>query len=89
MNKNNQITLNQIARLKEEAARANSAYDAARKAYKAQQKVQTGATRSEPRNGSLHDLRKGSASSRVYSIPRVPCVPAVFAASESVTGEIE
>ena len=89
MNNNNQITLIQLARLKEEAARANSAYDAARKAYKAQQKAQARATRSEPRNGSLHDLRKGSASSRVYSIPRVPCVPSVFAASESVTGEIE
>ena len=29
-----------LQRLKEEAARANSAYDAARKAYKAQQKAQ-------------------------------------------------
>lgn len=89
MNNNNQITLSELTRLKEESVRANKAYDAARKAYKAQQKAQTGVTRSEPRNGSLHDLRKGSASSRVYSVPRVPCVPAVFAASESVTGEIE
>lgn len=89
MNKNNQITLSELTRLKEESVRANKAYDAARKAYKARQKAQTGATRSEPRNGSLHDLRKGSASSRVYSVPRVPCVPVVFAASESVTGEIE
>ena len=87
--KEQHMTPTELQRLKEEAARANSAYDAARKAYKAQQKAQTGATRSEPRNGSLHDLRKGIASSRVYSVPRVPCVPAVFAASESVTGEIE
>lgn len=37
--KNDLVTLAQLARLKEEAARANSAYDAARKQYKAQQRA--------------------------------------------------
>lgn len=37
--KNDQVTPAQLARLKEEAARANSAYDAARKQYKAQQRA--------------------------------------------------
>lgn len=39
------VTHAQLARLKEEAARANSAYDAARKAYKAQQKTEARAQR--------------------------------------------
>ena len=87
--KEQHMTPTELQRLKEEAARANSAYDAAKKAYKAQQKAEARVSGLEAGNRSLHDLRKGSASSRVYSVPRVPCVPAVFAASESVTGEIE
>lgn len=38
--KEQHMTPTELQRLKEEAARANSAYDAARKAYKAQQKAQ-------------------------------------------------
>ena len=89
MNSNNQITLNQLARLKEEAARANSAYDAARKAYKAQQKAEARVSGLEAGNRSLHDLRKGSTGTRVYSVPCVPCMPTMLTASEVVTGEAE
>lgn len=39
MNNNNQITLAQLARLREESVRANKAYDAARKQWKAQQRA--------------------------------------------------
>lgn len=39
------MTFAELQRLKEEAARANSAYDAARKAYKDQQKAQARAQR--------------------------------------------
>lgn len=39
------ITLEYLAWLKEEAARANSSYDAARKAYKRQQKASNQVTR--------------------------------------------
>ena len=83
------MTKAELQRLKEEATRANSTYDAARKAYKAQQKAQARAARPEAGNHPLHDLCKGSASSRVYEVSCVPCVPAVFTASAGVTGEVE
>ena len=83
------MTFAELQRLKEEAARANSAYDAARKAYKAQQKAQARAARPEAGNHPLHDLCKGSASSRVYEVPCAPCVPAVFTTAEVATGEVE
>ena len=50
----NQVTLAQLARLKEEAARANSAYDAARKAYKAQQKAKVRAQGFESPGATYH-----------------------------------
>ena len=82
------ITLMQLARLKEEAARANKAYDAARKQYKAQQKAQARVSGLEAGNRSLHDLRKGSTGTRIYTVPRIPCVPAVLSAFEVAAGEI-
>ena len=88
MNNNNQITLSQLARLKEEAARANKAYDAARKQWKAQQKTEARVSGLEARNRSLHDLRKRSTGTRVYPVPRIPCVPAVLSAFEVAAGEI-
>lgn len=89
MNNNNRITLIQLAQLREESVRANKAYDAARKQWKAQQKAQARAARPEAGNHPLHDLCKGSASSRVYEVPCVPCVPAVFTTAEVATGEVE
>ena len=83
------MTPTELQRLKEEAARANSAYDAARKAYKAQQKAQAWVSGLEAGNRSLHDLRKGSTGTRVYSVPCVPCMLTMLTASEVVTGEAE
>lgn len=89
MNNNNRITLIQLAQLKEESVRANKAYDAARKQWKAQQKTKARLSRTEAGNHPLHDLCKGSASSRVYEVPCAPCVPAMFTTAEVATGEVE
>lgn len=82
------MTKAELQRLKEEAARANKAYDAARKQWKAQQKAQARAARLEARNHSLHDLRKGSTAAGIIKIPLVPCLSTVLSTSEVATGEV-
>ena len=54
------MTLTELQRLKEEAVRANSAYDAARKAYKAQQKAKTRTEGFTTGTGNVSSLRSGN-----------------------------
>ena len=86
----NKVTLVQLARLKEEASHANTAYDAARKAYKAQQKAQARAERlaNSIATDSVHGVQHGRSGSGFYPVPRIPCVPAVLSAFEVAAGEI-
>lgn len=53
---NQHATLQQLARLYEEARRANSAYDAARKQYKRQQKAANKAARDAELTRQIREL---------------------------------
>lgn len=66
MKSDNQIALAQLARLREESIRANKAYDAARKQWKAQRRTQARAQRpADPQpTGPLFAVLVGEAPAR-------------------------